>query len=457
MNRTVIAGLAAGSLFALAPPEVQGAVFGGGGRSPVPHEVPADVAVQAYIRPVGSTLTVLVRVPLESMRDVEFPRRESGALELTDPALQGLLEEAATIWIAGYLRFYEDGRPLGDERIVATQLSIPSDRSFVSFEAAEARIAAAPLDSSVELRPTQAFLDVRLEVPIADETSRFAVEPELAHLGIETVSVLHLVLPSGAERVFRYEGNPGRVELDPRWHQAVLRFVTLGFAHILGGIDHLLFVLCLVIPLRSIRSLVPVVTAFTVAHSITLIAASLGLAPAVLWFGPLIETLIAASIVWMALENIVGAGLSRRWMVAFGFGLVHGFGFSFVLSDSLQFAGGHLVTSLLAFNVGVELGQIAVLVAAVPVLGWLFRRVVAERMGVVVLSVLVAHTAWHWMTARGSVLLQYDIRWSTFAALLRADLLQWGLLVLVCVAAAWGLSGVFGGRRGARSRAGLTH
>ena len=416
--------------------------------SPAPHEVPADVAVQAYIRPAGSVLTILVRVPLESMRDVDFPLRDSGALELTDPELATLLEEAATIWIAGYLRFFEHGRPLGDERIEATQLSIPSDRSFASFEGAATRIAASPLAPTVELRPTQAFLDVRLEVPIDDEAARFAVEPELAHLGIETVSVIHLVLPSGVERVFQYAGNPGRVELDPRWHQAVFRFVAMGFAHILGGIDHLLFVLCLVIPLRSVRTLVPVVTAFTVAHSITLIAAAMGLAPSVLWFGPLIETLIAASIVWMALENIVGAGLSRRWMVAFGFGLVHGFGFSFVLAESLQFAGGHLVTSLLAFNVGVEFGQLAVLLVAVPVLRWAFGRLVEERMGVIVLSVLIAHTAWHWMTARGATLLLYDLRWPTLDAALGTVLIRWGLLAVVCLAAAWGLSGLFGARRG---------
>jgi hypothetical protein len=438
------------ALLALAPVGLKG-----GGRSAsdipaVPHEVPADVAVQAYIRPMGSLLTVLVRVPLESMRDVEFPLRESGALELTDPELRALLEEAATIWIAGYLRFYEDGQQLGDERIVATQLSIPSDRSFASFEGAAERIAAPPLASTVELRPTQAFLDVRMEVPIRDPGARFAVDPELAHLGIETVSVIHLVLPNGVERVFQYVGNPGRVELDPRWHQAVFRFVAMGFGHILGGVDHLLFVLCLVIPLRSFRSLVPVVTAFTVAHSITLIAAALGLAPSVLWFVPLIETLIAASIVWMALENIVGAGLSRRWMVAFGFGLVHGFGFSFVLADSLQFAGAHLITSLLAFNVGVELGQLAVLLVAVPVLAWLFRRVVAERMGVVVLSVIVAHTAWHWMTARGATLLLYDLRWPALDSTSGAVLLGWGLLVAVCLGAGWGLSGVFGSARAER-------
>ena len=87
-------------------------------------------------------------------------------------------------------------------------------------------------------------------------------------------------------------------------------------------------------------------------------------------------------------------------MIAFGFGLVHGFGFSFALRETLQFAGSHLLTSLLSFNVGVELGQLLVLVLLVPALDLLFRYVVAERMGTIILSALVAHTAWHWMIER---------------------------------------------------------
>ena len=83
--------------------------------------------------------------------------------------------------------------------------------------------------------------------------------------------------------------------------------------------------------------------------------------PNFLWFPPLIETLIAASIVYMAFENIVGSQWQKRWIIAFAFGLVHGFGFSFALSETLQFAGSHLLTSLLAFNLGVEIGQLLII------------------------------------------------------------------------------------------------
>ncbi len=422
----------------------------GGSTSPR-HEVPADVTVQAYLRPAGSTLTVLVRVPLESMRDMEWPRLPDGSLDLADPQVPALLREAARIWIAGYLAFEEDGRPLPDETITAARLAVPTDRSFASFAAASTSMDAPPLAPAVRMRPEVALLDVRLEVPITDDAARFTIDPALAHLGVETVSVIHLVLPDGGERVFRYVGDPGPVQLDPRWHQAVLRFVALGFHHILEGWDHLLFVLCLVIPFRSVRGLVPVVTAFTVAHSITLIAAAMGMAPGALWFPPLVEALIAASIVWMALENVLGIGRDRRWTVAFGCGLIHGFGFSFLLSESLQFAGGHLLSSLLAFNVGVELGQLVALAVFVPALRWVFARLPDVRAGEIVVSLLVGHTAWHWMTERGAGFAAYDVGLPAFDAAFLADAMRWAALALLALGAAWLLSNLFDRARRAAS------
>ena len=90
------------------------------------------------------------------------------------------------------------------------------------------------------------------------------------------------------------------------------------------------------IPFRRFRPLLLIVTSFTVAHSATLIASAFGLAPAALWIPPLVETLIAMSIVYLALENIVGIKIERRWMITFGFGLIHGFGFSFALQGSFS-------------------------------------------------------------------------------------------------------------------------
>jgi len=245
--------------------------------------------------------------------------------------------------------------------------------------------------------------------PVGAESSDVSTNAGWAHLGIRTLTVLRFLPPGGAERVFEYTGTEGLLRLDPRWHQAALRFVVLGFEHILDGIDHLLFLFCLVVPFRSFWALVPIVTSFTIAHSITLIGSALGLAPTALWFPPLIETLIALSIVFMALGNILRREGRRRWRITFAFGLVHGFGFSFVLGETLQFAGAHLLTSLLAFNLGVELGQIFVLLLFVPLLELLFRGAVDERLGTIVLSALIAHTSWHWMSERWTALTQYPV------------------------------------------------
>ena len=158
------------------------------------------------------------------------------------------------------------------------------------------------------------------------------------------------------------------------------------------------------------------------------------MAPAGAWFPPFVETVIAASIVYMALENIVGADLHRRWLLTALFGLVHGFGFSFALKQELQFAGSHLISSLLAFNVGIEIGQILVLVVIVPALAILLRGRLSGRIGIILLSAIVAHTGWHWMTERADVLWQTP--WPGLDGDALKTLARWaaGLLVAGAVA-----------------------
>ena len=403
------------------------------------HEVPANVAVQVYVHPDGSRLRILVRAPLEAMRDVVFPLKGPGYLDFS--RLDQQPRDAAQLWIADYLRLYENGRELPEETVVAARVSRPGDRSFVSYDSALGGVLSPPLPAETEVMWNQLRLDVLLEVPITNPDARFSIDPELAHLGVSTISVLHFVTPDGRERVFQYDSNPGLVRLDPSWFQAAGTFVKLGFEHILGGFDHLLFVLCLVVPIRRIRPLIAVITAFTLAHSITLIASAMGFAPTALWFPPLVETLIAVSIVYMALENIVGARLDRRWQIAFAFGLVHGFGFSFALRESLQFAGSHLLSSLLAFNVGVELGQLLVIAIAIPILAAMFRWIVPERMGGIVISAILAHSAWHWMSARFATLRAYEVRWPALDAALLASVMRGLLLLLIVLGIGWLVSG----------------
>ena len=393
-----------------------------------------DVMVEAFLKPDGQELHLIARVPMRAMRDIEFPLRNSGDLDLA--RADDALRTAAIQWIANGVALYEnDVRiPAGDLR--AVRVSLPSDRSFGSYDEAYAHLPSPPLPVETTLPWDQGLLDVWLAYPIGSHRSDFAIRPGVERLGLRVVTVLRFLPPGGAVRAFELSGDPGIVRLDPRWHQAALRFVVLGFDHILDGTDHLLFLLCLVVPFRQLRPLVLIVTAFTVAHSITLVASAFGFAPDALWFPPLVEMLIAASIVYMALENIVApARAGRRWIMAFAFGLVHGFGFSFALRETLQFAGSHLLTSLLSFNLGVELGQLLVLLLIVPALQALFRLVVAERMGVIILSAFVAHTGWHWMTERLDVLSQY--RWPAPDLVVLAGIGRVLIAIALMIGIAW--------------------
>jgi hypothetical protein len=401
------------------------------------HDIPADVKINAFFKPVGDRLELLVRLPLASLIDTDFPMRGAFLdLARADEPIRGGIK----VWLTDNIDVYENGALLEKPRIVAEQVSLPSDKSFTSFEEARAHVLGPRLSNDLDLYWSQQLLDVLLEYPIRSDRSEFAIDFRVDRLGGSVNTALRFMPPDGTIRPFDFHGSPGLIYLDPRWHQAVLRFVVEGFWHILGGTDHLLFLACLVIPFRRLRPLVIIVTSFTIAHSITLIASAFGFGPDWLWFPPLIEMLIAVTIVFMALENIVGSNADWRWVYAFAFGLIHGFGFSFALREQLQFAGDHLVTSLLGFNVGVEIGQLAVLFVLVPALNLLFRYVVAERIGVIILSALVAHTGWHWMLDRGAVLAKFPF--PTLDAAFFASLMRGAMAVLILAALVWLASGV---------------
>ncbi|MFL5170064.1 MAG: HupE/UreJ family protein [Microvirga sp.] len=179
---------------------------------------------------------------------------------------------------------------------------------------------------------------------------------------------------SPARTTFIVESAPGAAEV-------AVTYLRLGIEHILLGFDHLLFVLALVILVRGWRRVALTVTAFTVAHSITLAAATLGVVAVP---GPPVEAAIALSIVLVAVE-IVNArrgmpSLTARspWLVAFCFGLLHGFGFAGALAE-VGLPHHAIPTALLFFNLGVEIGQL-VFVAAVMTAGELFRRAMAPRL-----------------------------------------------------------------------------
>ena len=400
------------------------------------HDVPGEIVIQAFVKPEREQLHLLVRLPLALLLNLDLPKQGPGYLDLAH--MDEALEEAALV-VAQEIALFEDDRRLDYQR-TATRISLPSDTSFSSYAQAWAHLKGPKLPIDTTVFWNQGFFDAHIEYPITSDQAASSLHVRVASgLGEGLKTMVRFLPASGSVRAYQLVGDMGRVALDPRWHQAAWTFVKSGFHHILDGMDHLLFLFCLVIPVRRLRSLVIIVTSFTVAHSLTLVASTYGVVPSGEWFPPLVETLIAASIVYMAIENIVGVKLTRRWFIAFAFGLVHGFGFSFALRESLQFSGSHFLLSLLSFNIGVEVGQILVVVLLVPTLGFFFRQVLSERLGTVLLSVIVAHTAWHWMTERGAVLRGYEIPVPDVATL---GMLAAGMLLLLLIGGGlWLLTG----------------
>jgi hypothetical protein len=183
-----------------------------------------------------------------------------------------------------------------------------------------------------------------------------------------------------------------RVALDATGSHGVGSFIMLGIEHILTGYDHLLFLLGLLLRGGSWLSLAKIVTAFTLAHSVTLALAAFDI---VVLHDRLVEAVIALSIAFVAAENIfLKPVTSRRWIVSFCFGLVHGFGFSSALRE-LDLPRQGLVLALFGFNVGVEIGQGLVVAAALPLLalirctGWERRMVWGSSVAILLVGVVL--------------------------------------------------------------------
>jgi hydrogenase/urease accessory protein HupE len=188
----------------------------------------------------------------------------------------------------------------------------------------------------------------------------------------------------------------GAAATTPPPARGLAAFVRMGIEHILTGYDHLLFLVGLVLVGGRLRSLLGVITAFTVAHSITLGLAVLGVvAPS----SRFVEPAIALSIAYVGVENFFVRDAAKRWRLTLPFGLVHGFGFAGALRE-IDLPRVEVPSALLGFNVGVELGQLAVLAVLLPLLALLRRREGFGTRGVRVLSGCIVAAGVVWFVQR---------------------------------------------------------
>ena len=241
------------------------------------HDIPSQVTLQSFVKPESNQLKVLIRIPMDALSEISFPTRGPGYLLFSEA--ERTLRDAAQVYVTESIEIYENGLLISEKEVLEIRVSLPSNRSFTSYEQALENIRKEPLEDSINMYWAQGMFDILISYPIQSETSDFSINPGLDRLGVTTTTGIRFLLPGGGERAFTIIGHTGVIVLDPSWSQAFFRFVSMGFSHILDGIDHLLFLFCLVIPLRNIRALIPVITSFTIAHSITLIGSAFGLTP----------------------------------------------------------------------------------------------------------------------------------------------------------------------------------
>ena len=402
------------------------------------HDIPDEIVLQSYVRPQQAHLQVLLRIPLIAITDANLPKDGTGylAMRYLDPALR----EAAN-QISNGIVFLEADERLANYEMLNARISLPSDRSFTSYEGALNRVRGTRLPDTTQVYYNQGFLDLELSFPIRSQDSRFSMRVLFGRgMANRTATYINFIRPDGGVREFRMHDDTSLVRLDPQTHEAAWVFLSAGFYRFLDGLDHLLFVVALAIPYRRARDLVAPIAAFALAHSITLTLAAFGTASADTWFAPTIGALMALSIVYVAIENAVGVNLRRRWIVALLFGLVHGFGFSLALRETLQFAGSHPIVALVSYNIGLELGTLIILAIAMPAFNLLFAQAIPARAGIIVSSVLIGHAGWHWMIERFAIARMSS--WPLLDVTFMLTLVRWLLALTVVSGIVWFLAGL---------------
>ena len=365
------------------------------------HDLPAAVVMDAFIKIDPDRAHLVVRVPLDLLRSLSFPV-VNGDYDMTKvgPSVATALHA-----LTHDLTLSADDRKLVPLQATGHIVGL-SDLSFEDFQTAVAAIASSPA-SDTRIGFELGYLDAHFVYPISSLRSVFAIQSKVAEdlKGEAKLAVRYLPL-RGRSRAMTIASGSEPVLLNPNWYQVADGFALLGIKRLISAIDDLLLLLCLVIPFREIKQLVPIVVAFSAGEAVTFIGTAYSIAPAGAWFLPFIETGMALSIFYLALENIIGANLRRRWILAALSGLFFGFNFAAGYNEQVQFSGSYPLVSFLSFNIGIIIGQLMALCIFVPALALLFRGAMSGRMGVIVLSAIIAHTAWHWMIDRGEILWQ---------------------------------------------------
>lgn len=304
---------------------------------------------------------------------------------------------------AGY-RLTADGEVLSGKAVDMRIHAAERQTRFTTLAEVDVSFAGPPLPASEALYVGDAVIDVRVRYPAPAATAALHLSSTLSSTLQADAFVANLLIgyDGGEQRIDRITGQLAEpVEIAPTRLSAAKSFMGHGLHHILAGPDHLLFVLCLAIGAGTPGVLLWRVSGFTVGHTISLAAGVAGYAPEQPWLVAAVEVLIALSIVYAATRVLRRASREYTLAVTTSIGILHGLGFSMLLSQLLGADSPHLVTSLLSFNAGIEIGQVLVVLVVLAFLFALGRISTTLRAGTTnVLASVSLAVAVYWVLQR---------------------------------------------------------
>jgi hypothetical protein len=386
-NRVLLLGLLVAVLGVTLPPP----------RPAWAHDVPNEFVMEAFIKPERDRLHLLLRAPLEMLLDMRLPKRGPGYIDLAERERLDEALGASAITLADEVGLFEGGERLTLDQH-RSRLSVPADRAFASYERAVAHISGPPLPTTTNLFWNQGWFDLHLEYAIEAADSKFALqmgtEPDIARRLHVLVTYL---APDGRQRAYDLLGDAGRVPLDPGRLEAAWLFAEAGWWRMVNGWQQLVFLLVVALPFhRRTRQIGPAAAALAAAFAVSALPVVSEVITRDRWLAALVDAVVAASVLTLAIGNLVSASLRWRWLVVGALGLAHGAALSSGVDGVLQFGGEAMALSRVAFVLGVEAGLAAAMLGLLVVLRGLFRHPAVARHGVLVAGLLIGHQAWHW-------------------------------------------------------------
>lgn len=407
--------------------------------------LPESVDIRVLAKQEANDLRLLVRVPLSVVRDIQFPvRGEIGYLDLS--AVQMVLQGASRYWIQGCFDVYEGGEQITDIEIVKARISPFSDESFASVNTAMAHFSEPVLGNDVNVIWNQTWLDIYFTYPLDGRQRSLAVLPKVAHLGARVSTEMQYTAPGKPTRRFAFDGNPGSIYLEPRTVDVAKQFLQHGISFVAWNADLLLFIFCLVLPVRRLHNIRAMAVIFAVSLTVGLLTPALGFFPRSVGIRPLIETISALAILVAAVMNIGQVYSHSRTVLAAIAGLVYGISSYSDLGDKIQFSGIYSQSASVAYWLGLVLAAELGIGLLIPVLRGLFKTS-TRRLELIVVSGLAADAAFGWLQDRWLQLRKVPWQMPALNADFFALILQFLAVVVLAGGFLWFLRGWRNSRR----------